>query len=225
MDLQKIIEAETEKLIASGKIEAMIAEDLENLMSEVVRESLNSYSDFGKSLRKKVNETLVVDLDKLTLPEYQGMMLSFIKAELDRVMIKDVKENAGNLVKKFLQPLEKYEYSLEEIAEKFQQECKGNNDIVGEECTIITDWDGGDFTYLCLDEEAGKGKYTCKYRIGIYNNKVFNLNIGDDDMSNYKGSCIYGFDRFLFQLFTADAKITTDEFDIDDYTYIGMDEY
>ncbi|MFB5189048.1 hypothetical protein [Alicyclobacillus fastidiosus] len=60
MDLREIVLNSFDEIAKDGFIEAQVKKTLESTIKETVQDIFRSYSDFGKSLKKHVEEQLAI---------------------------------------------------------------------------------------------------------------------------------------------------------------------
>lgn len=220
MEIEKVVHEEFAKLVESDFIRTQIKETLEKTMKEAIRNTLQSYSDFGKEMEKKVKEALGLGGLGFSLPEYNQLVSTWVMEIVNRQIVDIGKAQIEANLKEFFHPLEKSEWKISEIIERF----KSGMDDDGErgEITFISDSGHSDgYTDYYFDKESGKEKYRCAYRLRVNKDGVWCAQIDDKDATKMKSPLLYGFDSFMFQLFATKAKVIDDS----DYVETGYGEY
>jgi hypothetical protein len=224
MELQKIIEEKTKEIIESGYIEELIKTNLEKTTGEIIEKALSSYSDFGKELKEKVSKSFKLDMDKLSIPEYHTMMMSYIKDEIDLYMKNDLRSKTQERIGGFFKPLERDEYKITEIVEAFKYAVKedeyiSSNEYYEEkEITCIIDDPKDGYIDIYLDPEEGTKKFNCEWQIRIKEDGIWHITSGrDGELHRARNIILTGFERLLFQMYSQKVKIINDSEDIDTY--------
>ncbi len=159
MDLNKEIQVITDKVILE-KAPEMIEKHIESMINSVVKDVFNSYSDTSKELKKRIEETLQVNLQKFDLIDYNALVAKTINENLlKQVNLEPILQLTQNIVGF----VNKKEIRLDEIAEMFIEASKDENDRDGEgEITFITE-ENDDSTYISVyaDIEPKKEKRNC----------------------------------------------------------------
>jgi hypothetical protein len=209
-------------MAASGALQKVIEENVTKAVSECVKNTLGSYSDFSKALNEHVKTALNVDFRELGLTRYNEIVLKIIKAKLadsiNTVGVQRLEKEMGELL---VNP--PAEIKLSALVEQFKRNLDRYDRRDGR---ITCDVNTADSTGICpgyahiyMDKESGKSRYSCEIQIDVTPaGKVFGLKIGGTDIKNtlFVGPH-FGFERSLFQLYAAGTKIIVDGDDIDDY--------
>lgn len=225
MQLEKIVSEKFSEIIESGFVEQKIKEQLETTMENIIRDSLRSYSDFGKRIEKEVKKAIKIESLNLSLPEYNQLVSNWIVEIVNRTIIEDSKKQIEANIQKFFIPLEKDEYRITEIIENFKESlikddeyCEGEISFYCKESSVSD----GYFT-IRFDKEANMREYSCDYSISVNDRGLWNMKINGEDVDKMKNPVLYNFDRFLFQLFASKVKIINDSNDVDVY-YSGCED-
>jgi len=215
MDLNKIIQDTLVKFKEEQVLERIVRNQLEKTLKNVVEETLQSWSDFGESLKKHIKEELKVNLESLTLPEYNTLVMTWIKDIIHNNLLDVARNQIESNLNKFLAPITKKEWKLSEIVEKFKEYICGSESEEERYGTSFTfhceksDLESIDLWHVYLDEEEDVKQYNCKHNITICNGKISSVRSDKGDITKSKYKEFYGFDAFLFQLYsTTDYKIT-----------------
>ena len=238
MNLEKTVEQELKKIVDSGDLEKLIQENIKETIAKITRQSLSSYSAFGKDLEEKISKSFCLDLSRITIQEYNTMMLSYITDEIDFYMKSEMKNIIAERIKKFFQPLEKKEYNISEIVEEFKDYAKQKKAIeLGEDylregfditCHVLTDHSVGyddNYIDLYLDIKADKRKYACEWGIRMKKNEGFwHIDTPDGELHKARNKIMGGFEKLLFQMYSQRVNIICDKSDYDTYVYSDTDE-
>lgn len=215
MDIEKIVNEKFSEIVSSGKIEKMILDVLEKSIKSIIDECLRAYGDFGDVIKKKIKESLKIGDMDLDFPSYNQLVCNWITEIVNKQIITTGKEQIQENIKKFFVPLEKSEYKISEIVEKFKKNIFDESD--GEqEITFIEQRSDYGYVHFYLGEKKKKEKYQCEIKIDIdKDGYIYNARIDGIDADKIKLKPLYGFDSFIFQLFAAKIKIINDNENVD----------
>lgn len=213
MEIEKIIQQQFGEIVESGFVEMKIRENLEKTIASIINDCLKSYSDFGKEVKEKVKQSLSIGNMDLKLPEYNQLVCNWITEMINTTLISTGKKQIEENIKKFFKPLEKSEYKISEIIEKFiddldESDCEDITFIRNKSDTV----DG--YIHYYFDKNSNIAQYSCDYQIWINKDGVWNVIIASEKASEMKTAVLYGFDSFLFQLYACKVKIIDDYEDV-----------
>ncbi|MCB5367023.1 hypothetical protein [Collinsella aerofaciens] len=216
MDLNKIVNDTMLKLKEEGFIEDRVKHHLANTIDSVLKDSLSSWSSFGRELQEKVQEQLQFNLDRLDIPSYNQVILNLIKQELDN----NVHVIGAKAIQEQLQEIlgtAKEEYKLSELIERMVEEALEFGDLDPDEPKEITVHVSpeGMITYIYLDPEEDVNRYNCKYMIALNDDgTVWRAEVNDKKFDNrvIMGG-LYGLEKVLFQMWTKKAKLIIDDYE------------
>lgn len=221
MDIQVIVQQQLEKIIKEGKLEDIVRDKIEKTAEEVVQDLVRSYSDFGKGLKEEINKAFKIDFEKISAVDYNHIVVTIVKEHLDKRLLESVKGPIAKEIDEYLGPLEKKEWKLSEIIEKFKQdEIEDRND--GGEISLHVEKSSYGSTHISFDKEDGKRRYDCEFEMSL-NTKTgvaysfragkYNPHNGDLRTASLHGS----FEKFLFRLYAQRVSITVDDCDTEYY--------
>ncbi|GAO43777.1 hypothetical protein [Flavihumibacter petaseus] len=220
MQLEAVVQTELNTMVENGTIEKIIREKLTKTLNDVIEESLRSWSDFGKKLKEAVNKALDIDLERLSVLDYNEIVVRTVKEQLDASLFKHVQGPIADQIRSYVGLLEKQEWKLSEIIHKFISEeiLEGKDGYEDGEiyCEVKKSEYG---TVTIIFDETEKSWYDCKYRLyaDSKDGKVFSFAIGDKySRKEIRGDVridgvLHGFDGFIFKLYATGAKIILDE--------------
>jgi hypothetical protein len=240
-DLSQAIADATAKLIASGKVEAMVEKNLEKLVADIAQEQLRSYSDFGKKIAAAFAESIDFEISRLNLPSYNAVIVDILKRKFDAIIDQRARDDMSALVDELLKE-PPAEIKLSELVEQYKIHVRGHsNEKVGNEVSVVVSrrrerskytWDkNSEWIDVGLSEKAGLGEddlYRCDFRLhvspkdlGVKGDKSLRVStiwLGATEVSSVRNlflGDVYGFQRFLFQLWAAKTPIVLDEDAVD----------
>jgi hypothetical protein len=230
-DLQNAIAASFDKIASAGKIEEMIEKQLTETIGGIIKDSLRSYSDFGKALEEKVKAAVNVDLRNLELPGYNDVILKIIERQVAGQLEGSIAKNVEKQISELLAP-PPAEIKLSELLNEFIKSksqdaaclCYGRERISLhiERSDAVAGYVG-----IYFDEKDGVSKYSCNIQLNVTDDgSVFGIKINEHDPKKtlFVGP-LFGFERRLFQLYAAGTKLIVDGDSEDDFDthYPGND--
>ncbi|MDQ0091644.1 hypothetical protein J2T12_005084 [Paenibacillus anaericanus] len=216
MDLNLMVNNSLANLKEEGYVEKIVKKQLEETISDIVRDSFRSYSEFGKGLKEAVNNQLQINLDKLDIPSYNQVVLNVIKGELER----SVHEEGAKLIQEQIQELlgtGKQEYTLSELIKEMVEDDLKLDELDYEdykEITVHVEQKYGN-TYVYFDPEEDKSWHECKYMIALNEDgTVWRSEISDKKFDNrvIMGG-LYGLEATMFKMWTRKAKLIIDKYE------------
>lgn len=221
MDIQVIVQQQLEKIINEGKLEEIIRVKVEKTLEEVVQDAVRSYSDFGNGLKEEINKALKIDFERISAVGYNHIVVSVVKDHLDKRLLEYIKDPIAQDIDEYLGQLEKKEWKLSEIIDKFKQdEIEDKHE--GGEITLHIEKSNYGSTHIRFDKEDEKRSYDCEYQLSLdtktgipysFQAGKYNPHNGDLRRSSLHGS----FDKFIFRLYAQRVSITVDECDTEYY--------
>lgn len=221
MDLEILMNECYAELKDSGRIKEIMQKTLDKTMRETIETLFGTWSPFSKELRDRLSKELRIDFEKMSLPEYNKVIVDQVKEIVDTHLV-----DQGML--KVKQELDSYlgaegarEYKLSEIAEAVKSEGEEESDFYGEEMTLLVYEDRKVLTFVSLDATPGKEAWNCKYRLAI--NKEGKLNSASINGSEYGAYVKLGdmdkAERLLYKIYATGSTIIVDTDDIDTEYY------
>ncbi len=223
-DLQALVAEVTKEVEDSGFIRETIKKHLQKSLDESIASMFRSYGTFGKALEKKIEGELVVNLSQLSLAAYGDIILGHVRRVLDDQIAADAVVKLEKLVGKHLTKLDKTEWKLSEIIEKYKEGVSQYR--LEREGQIAFEADESEYTpnhyYIGFEEERSntgsvfggkKSRYEMKYQLSIREDGTlsdFSINKRSPQQQMATGVDIHGFDAFLFNLYANQVKITVD---------------
>ncbi len=116
-ELNELIVARMNNMTESGAIQQLIDKQLEDSVKDILKNSLRSYSDFGKAVTEKLEASLSDAVSKVSFPEYShfisAAVVDCVSAHMNEHVVAGIQEQ----IKEVLQPVPK-----EITGEKFLSE-------------------------------------------------------------------------------------------------------
>lgn len=223
MDIQVIVQQQLEKIIQEGKLEAIVRSKVEKTIEEIVQDTVRSYSDFGKGLKEEINKAFKIDFEKISAVDYNHIVCSIVKEHLDKRLVEYAKEPITNEIDEYLGPLEKKEWKLSEIIDRFKKEELTDSDkFDGGEITLHVEKSNYGSTHISFDKDNDKKRYDCEFEMSLDTKTgvpySFRAGSWKPHNGNLRMASLNGaFEKFFFRLYAQKAVITVDECDTEYY--------
>lgn len=215
MQFEKTVQEQVDKLVSDGTVEAIIKSQLEKTITSVVNDLMRDYSDFGKQLKQAISAALKIDLSQLSMLEYNHIVTTVVKEELDKTLLSHVKEPIAKAIHGYTGELEKKEWKLSEIIEKFIEHVmdEKSSEEYGEITLIVKQSYGS--THVYFDKDEDKENYHCEYQLDFNKQgECYSFQVKDyrTHKGDLRGAPIFGsFDKFLFKIYAMGCTIINDE--------------
>lgn len=118
-DIQAIAEEKLQLIIDNGTISKIIEDKLIETCKSIISDTFRDYSEFGKSLKKVINEKLEVNLNNINLGTYSAMILRVVEENMVGIL-ETQKDKVKEAIVATLQLPEKKEWKLSEIVAKYR---------------------------------------------------------------------------------------------------------
>lgn len=212
--MENLINEKLKELTDNGKLDEIITKSTTNFVQKIVDDVLSSYGDVGKKYNEKIKTKLLEGIERLDFVQYSKSITDLIESELNKTVIEIGIKPAQEMIRSFVGDLEKKEWKLSEIIEKYKDE-EVIPDEHGESGTIEFIHKKSEYgtTYISFDEEdKGKERYNCKYKLMIdKEGYLYPPNVDGTPTHPIKEmGGLYGFDLFLFKLYAMKCKIICD---------------
>lgn len=228
--LNTAVTAALADMAANGTIEKIITDKVEKTVESAINDALRSYSDFGKQVKEAVKESLKVNAEDISLPQYNQFILNVVRGKIEEQINIVGKERIEKDLEELLSGAVPETLKLSKLVEQFKEFV--HNDEHGDhddEVTVLIHRSRGltdGYWRVYLDKEAGKEKYYCEYSLAMdKEGKVYAMSVEGKDID--KTLFIGRFNTFaktLFQIYAAGTKIELDHEAVDMY-HTDYDEY
>lgn len=210
--IEKLINDKLNELTKNGKLDEIVTQQTTNFIKGILNDSLACYSDVNKSFKEKLNTKLIEGFDKLDFVQYSKIITDIVESELNKTIVEIGIEPIKKLIQKFTGSLEKKEWKLSEIIEKFKNE-EINQEENGEgEIAFMHEISDYGTIHIGFDEDKNKNyRYQCKYQLMIdkKTKKLYHPSIQGINAHPISDK-LYGFDLFLFKLYAMGCTVECD---------------
>lgn len=199
IDLNKIVNETLVNLEKEKFVETVVEKRIKQTIESVIGDIFDSWSSFGKSLKKHIEERLESTI------KVKG--LEKIKESIDE-MLSDVKS----------------EYTLTEIIEKAKEDTAKEDyeRDYDEKVNLIIEKSCYGYIHIYLDNKDekpyGKWDYSCSLALDK-EGKAYSIKLNGKEIDSKKiMDGLYGLDNLLFKIYASGAKIILDQGEeADDY--------
>lgn len=217
MDLNKEIQLVTDKVIAE-KLPELVTEKVSKMLDSIIGDIFSSYGDAAKSIKKKIEEKLDINLQEFDTIDYNALVSKTINdnllTEINLQPIIDLTRDSIGFIKK-------KEIRLQEIADMFIEASQEENDQSGEgEITFIVK-ENTEYNWIEIfaDVEPDKEEYECaiKFIFSIKDSRngfIFSFKTREWNDSKHREispARLVGLrtvEAKIFRLYSAQVKIT-----------------
>jgi len=221
MELEKVVQEEFNKIVENGTVQKIIADNLEKTIKDIISNSVRSYSDFGKSLEAVVSKALDVDMSRLQLLEYNTIVTTIIREELDKSLYDNVREPIIDSIREITGVLEKKEYKLSEVIDLFIKDQQEEEDrSYSGEITLDVEYSSYGYKHINFDKDPDRSRYNCAYQIDVDSKgQIYSFKAGKyiptTSSSDLRKESRHGssFDTFIFKLWANKCVLIVDEDD------------
>lgn len=226
INLSELIAKQVEVSV-NENIQKLIETNVNKCIEDVARDIFSYGSESRKALKHQLEHQIGIAISNLKVEHYNVLVSNAIQQSVNTQLIDIVQEDVKKLVLYDISLLEKREWTISEVVDKFKEYLVKDADILeiydGDNFTVIIDQRSSLFTSIYFDVEAGQQKNECKYSISLSNfrgeeSKVYHVNpllISPYDQKNE-------FEKLLFALYASSAKIDISNRNYD--TYISIED-
>lgn len=213
--MEELINAKFKELTENGKLDEIITKRVSEFINNIISDSLSSYSDVSKSFKQKLNNRLIEGFEKLDFLQYSKVLTDLVECELNKTILEVGIAPVKEMIKNFTGTLEKKEWKLSEIIEKYKEE-EVIPDEHGESGKITFIYEISDYGSILIgfDESLDRKthRFQCKYQLMIdkKTKRLYSPTIEGVDTHPLNKVGIYGFDLFLFKLYAMGCTIDCD---------------
>lgn len=219
IEIAEVIARETKTMAQDGTIEGFIKDELKKTIAKGIEDALRSYSDFGKVIGEKINESVQTASRGVNLPQYNQFIQEVVVSQFEKILRREAVEHLSGLIGKIIEPVEKATTSskiLREIEDAIADEMRES----GEEVIQIEEKGNPEGTARHV---TIKGPYGDKLRVTFYNFHRDDEDLWHIGYINKDGTPITGgvmraaavhldtLDSIFFKYYAMGTKIDMDE--------------
>lgn len=219
MDLNKLIQEKVEAVV-SEKLETILQDNVEKLLQSTIAEIFWNHGDVANNLKKTLEEKLDLNLDRLKVSDYNGLVANHIENCINQYYQPQGIEDA---VKGFMGFIEEKEVQFSSLVEKWVEESMDWHDSRshGKIALHIEDYDSGGCTvYVDIYEHDGSTSMNdCSLGFSVTSEgRIYSLFKQDyrRKKQNHLTPSYYmalsSMEREIFRLYAAGIKIIMDSY-------------
>lgn len=213
--MEKLISDKIKELTENGKLDEIVTKQVTGFINGIINDSLSSWSDVNKSFKEKLNAKIIEGFEKLDFVQYSKTLTDLVEFELNKSVVEIGIAPAKEMIKNFVGALDKKEWKLSEIIEKYKEE-EVIPDERGESGEIAFIHEVSDYgtIYIAFDESTEKKthRYQCKYKLMIdgKSKSLYSPTIEGSALHPVTEIGLRGFDLFLFKLYAMGCTVECD---------------
>lgn len=148
--------------VESGAVQKVIEDQVDKFVKDNISSILASYSDFSKALKEKMENELISNLDRLSLEQYNSLILGMVKKKLDDEYINIARERVeGSLKELFQKPnITKFSQLIEMFKKDWEDEAREEE----YECATLHVEDRDHIVFVYFDYKPDVRDYSCRHR-------------------------------------------------------------
>lgn len=218
MDIAKLI-ADKIQHIEETKLDGIVATHTEKMLTAIVADLTSSYGDIAKEVKAHLGKLLAVNFEHAQVESYNARVLLIYQNAIGKFLDQKVSAPIEAHLAEFASTLEKDEYTLSEILNKYfelldDHEWDGNNCLVP---TVIVEKSSYGSTHIYFNKDSNKKRYDCSYQLSTdKQGRVYTFDIRGW-FGSKTASALNGYDQFFFALYANKAKIIIDQYDEEYY--------
>lgn len=219
MDLQSAAQERLAAIIEDGTVNAIIEKQLTATVASIVKDIFQDYSEFGKQLKKTLSEKMAINMDELKVDQYSALVMQSIESILVGTALESSLGNIRDHVKRIVDVLEKKNWKLSEIINKFMEE----NSYSDNDATYSAEEPSNGSYWLRIGEKkdsesrysTGRSGYKISLLVDEKTGVVHNVWYESKPLNILKVDTAYKFEAFLIQLWVSQCIIEVDDDDAD----------
>ena len=212
--MQELITAKIKEITENGKLDEIVTKHATEFVSDTVNDILRSYGDVAKAYKDKITKSLMGSIETMDFVQYSKSLSDLIESELNQSIVKVGLIPAKEMIKEFVGELEKKEWKLSEIVEKFiEMEVMADDDNESGEISFVHEKSDYGTHYVGFDSESDKTmRYKCKYTL-MFNKSdgtMYAPTMDKKEVHPITEGYLRGFELFIFKLYACKCKIVMD---------------
>lgn len=222
-------------MIDGNIIKGIIEKQLEATITRIISDSMESYSDFGKAIKEKINSVIHLAASNVELPEYTKFVSSVVLDQFDKVLKEQAQEQLKNLIAKELGVLPTGSISAQHLLDKIHESFDNDEEYQDERLISVeldNSRDNAIYIKICDKENSEEIKLSLynhrdkgdNYYIGYIESGGWNARSTKTSERSFNTHCMDSVEKFLFRLYCAQTNIDMSEKRMfDDFTVGGYD--
>lgn len=122
-DIQNVVTQAVKFMAEDGTIEKMIFTQLEKTINSLLVDCLREYSDFGKSVKEKISESINQSLDGIKFPLYNKYIAEITEKHFRKWLDEEASKHLSKQIEEHL-PVIKKEGKFSELVNEIENLCR-----------------------------------------------------------------------------------------------------
>jgi hypothetical protein len=212
MDIAKLI-ADKIQHIEETKLESIVETHVEKMLTRIVEDLTSNYGDIAKEVKTHLGKILAVNFEHAQVEQYNARVLLIYQNAIGKFLDEKVSAPIEAHLKEFATTIDKDEYTLSEILEKYMRSLS-DSEWESYDCivpTVIVEKSNYGSTYIRFDHKSDKKSYECMYQLALdKEGRPYSFDIRGW-FGSKTGSALHGYDNFFFALYANKVKIIIDD--------------
>ncbi|SEC45136.1 hypothetical protein SAMN04489761_3029 [Tenacibaculum sp. MAR_2009_124] len=214
MDIVKLISNKVKEIADDGKLSEIVEKHTIDCIDSIIKDVFRWNGEGKKAIEEAVKSKLDLPLEEINVSRYNKAISNIIEHNLNNSALEIAKNDIKEAIDKVTGVLDKKEFTLSEIIEKYidsiDKSYDGDmEDEYGELSFHVES--SGSFTRIYFDQKSDKNFWECENSIGLHNSKIFTAKSNGVDFSPFTISPFNGFESYLFQLYANNVTVIIDE--------------
>lgn len=221
--LQEMLNTSLSDIFESGEVKEIVDTHVEKLVCDVVRNATRPYLDFAKDIEQKLAAHLRVDFEQVDFPAYNHLVTQVVHHALRKTLQNDAAEQLAKDLEVMLAGEAPREISFSELVKQLKEwaredcfEAEGETAVTA----LIEDARAPhSLRWVSLDPLPGREIHQCRFQLLIREDGTLAaayLSGKDVEKGLFLGG-LYGFERTIFQMYTAKTRLVIDTNEPDIY--------
>ena len=154
MKLAETVNETLVEMIEGDVVKEIIQKQLESTITDVVSDSMRSYSDFGKVIKEKINQVVNIAASNVELPEYTKFVSGVVIEQFDKVLHEQAKTQLEKLINKELGALNQDSITCSQLFDKLRSSFESDEHQDERDISVeVTRSDYGSIYITIKDDE------------------------------------------------------------------------
>lgn len=126
-ELNDVVTGKIGEMISDGTVEKIISEKLEETIKESINSAMRSYSDFGKAITEKINESIQCGALDIEIPAYNQFIKSVVLEKFTQVLEENAATHLADIIEAAIPPInkqEKFSKVIDRISELWLEKAR-----------------------------------------------------------------------------------------------------
>jgi hypothetical protein len=214
-ELEEQIQKTFGAMVSNGKLAALIEENVEKAVTQMIRSAFDYHSPFTRALSEYLNKNLRVDLDGIGLAGYGDFLAKVIRQKMDAAVFKYGEGLIGKQIEELLAKAPE-QITLSQVIEEFEkfireEDGEGRASV---DCELKDSESATGYFRVKLSAKGARNLADKNYELACDGTgEIYQISVpysGDITKQLFVGP-LFGFTRMLFQMYAAKTRLVVDE--------------